>query len=324
MKKILLKIFLKLRFPIDVVFSYIIILPAYLMMVFRRIGGVRLPRTSRRLKQIGVYPIRDHYYEPLFNEARLRNPLDKERPLPGVNINLEGQLKFLERLKASDELLSLELGSPVRNSSGFSLGNGTFEAGDADFLYQIIRFLKPRKIVEIGSGNSTKIARLALERNQRELGQECTHICIEPFEEPWLEQFSGIKLIRGTVETVRFDWAAELDEGDLLFVDSSHMIRPQGDVLFEYLEVFPRLKKGVYVHIHDIFTPRDYLRRWIVDGVSFWNEQYLLEALLSSTNRYEVVAALNYLKWERFDDLRKVCPYLTAESEPGSFYFRVV
>jgi hypothetical protein len=295
-----------------------------MMMFFRRVGGARLPRTSRRLKRIGVYPIRDHYYEPLFNDAHLRKPLNKERYLPGINFNLEGQIKFLETLKSSDELISLELNSPVLSSSEFGLGNGTFEAGDAEFLYQIIRSLKPRKIVEIGSGNSTKIARLAVERNQRELGRETTHICIEPFEEPWLEQLSGIKLIRNRVETVSFDWAAELDEGDILFIDSSHMIRPQGDVLCEYLEIFPRLKSGVHVHIHDIFSPRDYLQRWIVDGVSFWNEQYLLEALLSSTNRYEVVAALNYLKWERFEDLSKVCPYLTSEHEPGSFYFKVV
>ena len=74
------------------------------------------------------------------------------------------------------------------------------------------------------------------------------------------------------------------------------MIRPQGEVLREYLEIFPRLQPGVVVHIHDIFTPRDYLKTWGVDEVRFWNEQYLLEALLTNTNRYEVIAALNFLK----------------------------
>lgn len=123
---------------------------------------------------------------------------------------------------------------------------------------------------------------------------------------------------------LNYDWAGELGAGDLLFVDSSHMIRPQGDVLTEHLQIFPRLSKGVYVHIHDIFTPKDYPNEWIVDEVRFWNEQYLLEALLTNTTRYQVVAALNYLKNNHFNKLAERCPYLTEEREPGSFYFKVV
>jgi hypothetical protein len=94
-------------------------------------------------------------------------------------------------------------------------------------------------------------------------------------------------------------------------------------VLTEYLQIFPKLNKGVYVHIHDIFTPKDYSKNWVVDDVRFWNEQYLLEALLTNTNRYEIVAALNYLKHHHYDQLLKVCPYLTMNREPGSFYFKV-
>ena len=133
----------------------------------------------------------------------------------------------------------------------------------------------------------------------------------------------GIRLIRERIEKLSFDWSTELVDGDLLFVDSSHMIRPQGDVLTEYLQIFPQLSKGVHIHIHDIFTPKDYLKSWIIDEVKFWNEQYLLEALLSNTNRYQVVAALNYLKHHHYDQLLKVCPYLTIHREPGSFYFKV-
>ena len=108
-----------------------------------------------------------------------------------------------------------------------------------------------------------------------------------------------------------------------MFVDSSHVIRPQGDVLKEFLEIFPQLASGVYIHVHDIFSPKDYLREWVVNEVRFWNEQYLLEALLSNSNRYEVIGALNYLKHSQYDRLKEVCPYLTPEREPGSFYMRV-
>ena len=91
----------------------------------------------------------------------------------------------------------------------------------------------------------------------------------------------------------------------------------------EYLEVIPLLKSGVFVHVHDIFTPRDYLDEWIREDVLFWNEQYLLECLLSNEGRYEIIAALNFLKHTNFHKLQKVCPYLKKESEPGSFYFKI-
>ena len=101
------------------------------------------------------------------------------------------------------------------------------------------------------------------------------------------------------------------------------MIRPQGDVLYEYLNIIPQLQSGVLVHVHDIFTPRDYLDNWIRRDVRFWNEQYLLEALLGNSARYEVVAALNLLKHEHYAELKRVCPYLESDREPGSFYFRI-
>jgi hypothetical protein len=178
-------------------------------------------------------------------------------------------------------------------------------------------------MVEIGSGNSTKIAHLALKKNTEESGTAFEHICIEPYEMPWLEDYPEVAVIREKVETLSLDWTEELDDGDLLFIDSSHIIRPQGDVLEEYLTILPLLKKGVYVHIHDIFTPKDYLSKWIFEDMKFWNEQYLLEALLSNSDRYEVVAALNWLKHNHYEKLATVCPYLTNEREPASFYLRV-
>lgn len=309
--------------PIDVFFSIFIIPSAYSLLLYRKLGSNRLPRTTARLKRIGVFPIRNHYYEPLFDDKQLSHPLDKDRNLPGIDFNVPAQLYLLDQLKYSNELVSLNLGQSSADKNSFQINNGSFESGDADFLYQIIRYIKPHKIVEIGSGNSTKIARLALIKNDSEMNYSCEHICIEPYEQPWLENLEGITVVRDLVQNSKFDWANDLNAGDLLFVDSSHVIRPQGDVLKEYLEIFPQLKPGVYVHIHDIFTPKDYLRSWIAEDVKFWNEQYLLEALLTNTNRYEVIAALNLLKHHYYDKFTQVCPSITKEREPGSFYFRV-
>ena len=102
------------------------------------------------------------------------------------------------------------------------------------------------------------------------------------------------------------------------------MIKPQGDVLREYLEIIPGLARGVFVHVHDIFSPRDYPDWYILKNMNFWNEQYLLEATLSNNTSYQVVAALSYLMHEDFDALQRVCPHLNPQRNPGSFYFKKV
>ena len=323
MKSFLKRALAMFRWPIDLLLSILIVPAAHLLLLYRKAGAAQLPMTTKRLKGIGVFPIRNHFYEPLFDDRLLMRPLDADRYLPGIDLNEADQLRRLDALRFEDELIVLDLRQRRDTIGAFHLPNGSFEPGDAEYLYQFLRAVKPAKVIEIGSGNSTKIARLALERNRGETGVTGTHICIEPYEQPWLEQLDGIEVIRRRVEDCDIDWSAALAKGDLLFVDSSHMIRPQGDVLKEYLEIFPRLQPGVVVHIHDIFTPRDYLKTWVVDEVRFWNEQYLLEALLTNTNRYEVVAALNYLKNNHYDALSRVCPYLDRGCEPGSFYFRV-
>jgi hypothetical protein len=323
MKTLFKAMFERFKGPIDFLLSIIVIPGAYLLLLYRKAGASRLPKTTRRLKNVGVFPIRNHYYDPLFDDKLLVRSLDEDRRLPGIDFNIPAQLDFLKHLVYSNELISLALDQRNDVVGSFYLRNGSFEAGDAEFLYQIIRHIKPRKVIEIGSGHSTKIARLALRKNKIETNKDYKHACVEPYEQPWLEGLEGITVIRELVEQCKIDWANELDAGDLLFVDSSHVIRPQGDVLKEYLEIFPQLKPGVYVHIHDIFTPKDYPKSWVVDDVRFWNEQYLLEALLTNTNRYEVVAALNFLKNSYYDQLSQVCPYISREREPASFYFRV-
>jgi predicted O-methyltransferase YrrM len=296
---------------------------AYVLRGYRRFGSARLPRKTRMFREVGIFPILHFYYEPLFNPWILPNSLEADRNLPGLDLNVSGQLELLSTLNAATELIEMEWGKHSRSVLDFHLKNNFFETGDADFLYQILRKLQPRRVIEIGSGHSTKIVQLALRRNASETGIHPTHRCIEPFENAWLAERDDIELIQTPVELLDIDWSTELGAGDLLFIDSSHIIRPQGDVLKEYLEILPQLTSGVYVHIHDIFTPRGYPRAWQEDDVLFWNEQYLLEALLTNTDRYDVVAALNYLKQHHYERLQTVCPYLTPQTEPGSFYIKV-
>ncbi len=308
---------------IDFVLLPFVALAAIVLKAYRRMGSKKLPLNTRLLKKIGVFPIRNHYYEPLIDHAQLKRPLKDKRNLPGINLRHAEQLSLLEQLTYQNDLEAfIEKQKNVDPALRFVIENDSFESGDAEFLFNFIRHTKPNKVIEIGCGASTKIISGALQCNVDETAKIAHHICIEPYEQPWLDAFENIELLRQKLEDVDTNLFASLGANDLLFIDSSHIIRPQGDVLCEYLEILPILKPGVFVHVHDIFTPRDYLESWVKEDVFFWNEQYLLEALLSKNPSYEVVAALNYLKHEEYDALKKVCPYLEGSREPGSFYIK--
>lgn len=291
-----------------------------LLKLIRRAGVHRLPLCRAALMQVGVFPVRDHYYEPQFDHRGARADFASERALPGVVWNVEGQLEMLDRLVCAEELAGL--GQGPAEGRRFRFGNGNFESGDAEYWYQLIRAVKPGRIVEIGSGHSTLLAAEAVGRNRDDdASYACEHVCIEPYEFGWLEEI-GVTVVRSKVEEVEPAYFARLGRNDILFIDSSHVIRPQGDVLFEYLTLLPSLAPGVIVHVHDIFTPRDYPAAWIRDEVRFWNEQYLLEAFLSHNRDWEVVGALNFLHHHHHERLKAVAPHLTPGREPGSFYMR--
>jgi hypothetical protein len=255
----------------------------------------------------------------------LRKPLSDDRELAGIDWNTTEQLSLLSNFRFNDELLKFPTDRQDENE--FFYGNGMFESGDAEFLYNMIRLNKPKRIFEIGSGQSTLIAKQAVEANRAEdPGYSCEHVCIEPYEAAWLEQLN-VDVVRKPVELIDTSFFGNLEKNDILFIDSSHMIRPQGDVLFEYLEILPVVKSGVLIHIHDIFSPKDYLERWIQSEVCFWNEQYLLEAFLSYNSEFKIIGAVNFLKHHYPQELTAACPVLGQQldsREPGSFWLRRV
>ncbi len=137
----------------------------------------------------------------------------------------------------------------------------------------------------------------------------------------------GVKVLRDKIEDLSKDIFLSLEENDILFIDSSHIIRPGGDVLFEFLELLPLINKGVIIHVHDIFTPRHYPREWMIDQRKLWNEQYILEAFLTNNKNFEIISAVNYLKHSFPNELSKSCPVFAEqlqEREPGSFWIRKV
>ncbi len=284
----------------------------------RKIGLKRLKFTRKALVKIGVIPVINHYYDPFLSEKELSKPLDEERILTGIDWNIKEQLNLLNSFSFSKEFENIP--ENYQDDSVFHFNNNSYCSGDAEYWYNIIRLKKPEKIIEIGSGHSTKMAQIAIKKN-KELNPEynCKHICIEPYEMTWLEKLEA-HVIREKVENIDVSFFKSLHQNDILFIDSSHIIKPQGDVLFEYFEILPILNKGVIVHIHDIFSPRDYPKKWLFEDHRFWNEQYLLEALLSFNNNWRIIGSLNYLKHNFYKKLVSKCPRLTADREPGSFY----
>ncbi|MBX3489199.1 class I SAM-dependent methyltransferase [Parvibaculum sp.] len=281
-----------------------------------------LPHTRKVLDRLGVTVLRHHYYAPAIIPSDIGKQLSARRNLPGLDFRVAQQLDLIAEFSYREELLEIPLEKSGEIEFGYN--NGAYEHGDAELLYNIIRHFRPRRIVEIGCGQSTILMQKAISKNKGDdASYTCRHICIEPFEQPWLEQLS-VELIRAKVEDCKMELFSELKANDILFIDSSHVIRPQGDVLFEYLEILPRMRSGVIVHIHDIFTPRDYPEDWIVRDRRMWNEQYLLEAFLSFNQAFEVLLAANMLANDHIEKLAVACPALSQEPErqPGAFWIR--
>ena len=316
------KLVLALLPVIDILLAPFVYPAAWLLKMVRRAGVHRLPFCKFILLKIGVFPVRNHYYEPQFDYSKNKRPLTQDRHLPGIDWNTEEQLNMLNHFTYAQELVDTPQKKP--DTLQFYFNNGAFESGDAEYWYQLVRAIKPKRIFEAGCGNSTLMAIKAIHRNQEEIsGYKCNHVCIEPFEVPWLET-TGATIVRKKIEDLGAAYFSELEENDILFIDSSHIIRPQGDVLFEYLELLPTLNSGVIVHIHDIFSPENYLKEWLEDEVRFWNEQYLLEAFLSHNKDWKIIGALNYLHHNFYEKLKSVAPFLTHAREPGSFYIKKI
>lgn len=272
--------------------------------------------------RLGVWPLLDHYHEPLVSLNRVdRDRVGLARELPGLDLRMPAQLELLGKLRYGAELSELESG-PHSGELAATYDNSAFGPGDAEIFYALVRHLKPKRVVEVGGGHSTRFAKAALMKNAAE-GASGRQMCIEPYESPWLEQMD-VEVIREPVEALDAKFFADLERGDILFIDSSHVVRPQGDVLHLFHGVLPHLSPGVMVHVHDVFTPRDYPLQWL-ERRWFWTEQYVLEALLVNNDRYEVALAVNHLFHEARQALTQACPVLASRSnkEPGSFWFRV-
>lgn len=261
-----------------------------------------------------------HFYQPIPDTRSLPETL-WERPsdLVGIDMNDAMQLDLLwnhfPKFRHEYDQFPTEATGTVGR---FHFNNGLFDGTDALVAYCMIRHFQPRLIIEVGSGFSSLVAAEAIAKNDNS-----ALICIEPFPLDFLRQgFAGLhSLIEKKVQDIGLEFFSQLESGDILFIDSSHTVKIGGDVNYLFLEVLPRLKPGVIVHVHDIFLPFDYRRDWVMDEFRFWTEQYLLQAFLSFNSEFEVLMANSYLAYRYMKELKA-----TFMNSPwwggGSFWMR--
>ena len=213
-----------------------------------------------------------------------------------------------------------EFGDPETCTRYFE-SNGQFGNTDARSYYAYLKRLKPKKVVEIGSGFSSLIALQALRENGS--GQL---ICIDPFPRPFIKQLAesgDLELLQQRVQDVSImSINALLEDGDFLFIDSTHTVKTGSDCLHIYLRLIPQITSNIIVHVHDIFLPDGMPQRWITDLQIYWTEQYLLLALLIDNLRTKVLFASHYNTLVNSDLLAKCLPATpTGVLGGGSFWF---
>jgi predicted O-methyltransferase YrrM len=277
------------------------------------------------LRNIGYTLITDHFYQPIPNRQEIMTYAGKERPLSSIEWHLDKQTELVKYLL---EKYALEFNNKeIFSAFGYSEDSSGLISGDAEVLYAMVREKKPSRIIEIGSGGSTKIIAAALKMNFIENSQKSQLISIEPYPQDFLKDFANVSkdflefsLLTQKVEAVDLSVFESLQTNDILFVDSSHVFKSGSDVEFEFLQVYPRLQTGVLVHIHDIFFPYDYPIEWNLKESRYWNEQYFLETFLQFNKKFQVLASLSMVShYNNSVFLDNINAY-NEDRLPGSFW----
>ena len=291
---------------------------------------IRCDELFRELRTRGIYVMREHYFRPLSDPAKMpENHWNFESKMAGIKLDANASLLPFEneKLEFIEEFRSrFPVERPSEDYEGFYLLNDMYMAVDAHVYWSMVRYLRPKRIIEIGAGNSTMVAAAALKLNDL---KDSELIVVEPYPDQIVKAgLTGFAHVVGAfVENTELALFDTLNAGDILFIDSTHVIRQGGDVQHIYLEILPRLKAGIYVHVHDISLPKNYPRPYMEQAL-FWTEQYLLQAYLAHNSHVEVIWPGNYVMCNEPDRMLTLFPELRRmkekypSSEPSSFWFK--
>jgi hypothetical protein len=265
--------------------------------------GVAAGHLGRRL-------VKDDFYSPLPDLDALP-PEDLRSAMAGIHFDSTEQLRYLS------ESLGPYLGELDIPDAGVAgelyLRNGFYEAGDAETLYAIVRERRPARVLELGSGFSTHIIARALAANGGG-----THQVFDPYARPEIDALASVtRRSAGEIEDAEF---ARLERGDVLFVDSTHVVKIGSEVNRIVLDALPLLAPGVAVHFHDIFLPWDYPHGFFTRLGMYLNEQYLLQALLAMNPGYRILLAMSAVGKLHPQEVAELIPSVRAGAAPCAFW----
>ena len=268
----------------------------YLQKLLERIPYVQNLRQElkRYERLLGYRP--GHFYSPIvdWQEIKDNNSIWQINEPQEVDLNEEGQLNFFRELAAFYNDIPWD--DEKKTGLRYNFKNDFYSYSDAIILYSLIRSKRPGKIIEIGSGFSSAVM---LDTNQFFMNNEIALQFIEPYPERlfslFLKEDHEKKMVKKeNVQQIPLSEFKLLEAGDFLFVDSSHVSKTGSDVNYILFEILPILKKGVFIHFHDIFYPFEYPKLWTYHGRD-WNEAYLLRAFLMNNSKYKILIFSDFL-----------------------------
>jgi len=243
--------------------------------------------------------------------------------LPGIELHETEQLDILQEFKSF--YADLPFSDNPANGCRYGYDNAYFGHADAIFLYSMIRKFSPRRIVEVGSGWSSAVM---LDTNELFMDNKIELTFVEPYPDRLNsllseEDKSACRIIQQEVQSVSPDTFLEsLDAGDLLFIDSSHVSKAGSDVNYLLFSILSRLRRGVLVHVHDIFWPFEYPRQFFDEGC-FWNEAYALRSFLSCNSCFQIRLFGNFIVNKHQNWFRENMP-LCEKNAGGSIWLERV
>ena len=284
------------------------------------------PHWRASVKQYENFHKKEHYYSPIPLISEVQRAEERifsaaRREFAGIDLNLAEQLRAIEEIGAFyGELPFSETPSP---SARFYLDNKFYPYSDAILYYGMLRRLRPRNIVEIGSGFSSAVF---LDTNETFFKSSIQATFIEPdtsrLDRLLTDQDRGnVTIVRQLVQDLPTTQFSHLTSNDILFVDSSHVCKVGSDLNYIMFDILPSLASGVHIHFHDIFYPFEYPKEWIYRGVA-WNEAYLLRAFLQYNPAFRIVAWSDYL--QRFHEQELTGGMPLCKRNSGSLWLRKV
>jgi predicted O-methyltransferase YrrM len=254
---------------------------------------------NQNFKKNSLYPA-GHFYSTIISidEIKKRETSIWENEqidgVLGINLRTESQIELVNRFKKYYD--EIPFTADKNENLRYYFDNSFYSYSDAIFLYSVIREYKPKQIIEVGSGFSSSVM---LDTNQLFFDNKINLTFIEPYPDrlnTLLKENdkTSTTIIQSDVQLVPVAVFEKLNAGDILFIDSTHVVKTGSDVNYIIFEILPRLKSGVLIHFHDIFYPFEYPKEWVYAGRN-WNEDYFLKAFLMYNTEFEIKLFSDYL-----------------------------